>query len=137
VQFYETDLMGIVHHGNYIRFCEEARVAWSHEMGMLEYRDRGASYQLTVLETHVRHIKPCFFGDQVEIQTQACLKGVRLVFEYKMFKVKQEDQSTELVCEARTIHVGMNEKFEPTRPLVSTRKVLEKIPWIETWLLNL
>ena len=26
VQYYETDMMGVTHHSNYIRFMEEARV---------------------------------------------------------------------------------------------------------------
>ena len=28
VQYYETDKMGVVHHSNYIRWMEEARVAF-------------------------------------------------------------------------------------------------------------
>ena len=28
VGFHETDAMGIVHHANYLRFCENARVVW-------------------------------------------------------------------------------------------------------------
>ena len=28
VKYYETDQMGIVHHSNYIRFMEEARMYW-------------------------------------------------------------------------------------------------------------
>lgn len=134
VQFYETDLMAIVHHGNYIRFCEEARVAWSHSKGMLEYKDRIASYQLTVLETQVRHLKPCFFGDELEIETQAHIKGVKLVFEYKMFCL---NRNRELVCEARTTHAALNEKLRPVRPRNSTREILEKEKWIETWLSSL
>ena len=28
VGFHETDAMGIVHHSNYLKFCEDARVVW-------------------------------------------------------------------------------------------------------------
>ncbi len=34
VQYYETDKMGIVHHSNYIRWMEEARVDWLREVGL-------------------------------------------------------------------------------------------------------
>ena len=33
VQYYETDRMGITHHSNYIRWMEEARVAFLEELG--------------------------------------------------------------------------------------------------------
>ena len=31
-QYYETDQMGIIHHSNYIRWMEEARIAYMDEM---------------------------------------------------------------------------------------------------------
>lgn len=32
-QYYETDQMGIIHHSNYIRWMEEARIAYMDQMG--------------------------------------------------------------------------------------------------------
>ena len=34
VQYYETDQMGIVHHSNYIRWFEEARIDLMEQMGL-------------------------------------------------------------------------------------------------------
>ena len=31
--YYETDMMGIVHHSNHIRYFEEARIAFMHSIG--------------------------------------------------------------------------------------------------------
>ena len=33
-QYYETDQMGIIHHSNYIRWFEEARVHMMEQLGM-------------------------------------------------------------------------------------------------------
>lgn len=33
VQYYETDRMGIVHHSNYIRWMEEARIDFLKQIG--------------------------------------------------------------------------------------------------------
>ena len=33
VQYYETDQMGIVHHSNYIRWFEEARIYFMEQVG--------------------------------------------------------------------------------------------------------
>ena len=34
VRFYETDLMGIVHHGSYVGYLEVARVEWLRRRGV-------------------------------------------------------------------------------------------------------
>ena len=56
VQYYETDKMGIVHHSNYIRWMEEARVAYLAQLGwnieMLEAM--GAISPVTGLEAHYK-----------------------------------------------------------------------------------
>ena len=36
VQYYETDQMGIVHHSNYIRWFEEARIDFLEKIGDIE-----------------------------------------------------------------------------------------------------
>ena len=56
VQYYEPDKMGIVHHSNYIRWMEEARVAYLAQLGwnieMLEAM--GAISPVTGLEAHYK-----------------------------------------------------------------------------------
>ena len=34
VQYYETDQMGIIHHSNYIRWFEEARIDFMNQIGL-------------------------------------------------------------------------------------------------------
>ena len=33
VSYYETDCMNIVHHSNYIRYFEDARIQYMHDIG--------------------------------------------------------------------------------------------------------
>ena len=49
VYYYETDRMGIVHHSNYIRWFEEARLDWMKQTTILLFRY--CQYQ--------RNIRPC------------------------------------------------------------------------------
>ena len=32
--YYETDMMGVVHHSNYLRYFEEARIAFMDSLGI-------------------------------------------------------------------------------------------------------
>lgn len=39
-KYYETDQMGIIHHSNYIRWFEEARIDYMNQIG-LTYKKNG------------------------------------------------------------------------------------------------
>jgi acyl-CoA thioester hydrolase len=78
VNYYETDQMAVVHHSNYIRYFEEARVSFMEQIGcpydVLE-REEIIS---PVLEVSCKFLKPVVFGETIRI-------AVRLV---RMSKVK-------------------------------------------------
>jgi acyl-CoA thioester hydrolase len=52
VGFYETDAMGIVHHSNYLRFFERARVDWlaEHDQPYTAYMELGLHFATTRVE---------------------------------------------------------------------------------------
>ncbi len=131
VQFYETDMMGIVHHANYLRIVEESRVAWAHANGILDYQKPGTASHLAVYETQVRHIKPAKFGDILDVQVQARMGRVKLIFEYKVFR------GEELVAESRTTHVPLDSQLKLIKPPAQFKKVMETQKWTETWLSSL
>ena len=67
VHYYETDKMGIVHHSNYIRWMEEARVFAMDQVGYpyKKFEDNGLISP--VLSVECTYKKSVFFGDIVEI----------------------------------------------------------------------
>jgi len=131
VHVYETDLMGIVHHSNYLRFCEEARVDWCKKKGLLS-SDSDTVYSLSVLETKVKHIRPAKFSDLIQILIQAKVIGARLVFQYKLFVADK------IVCIAETVHcnlvLDLDKKLKVKRLNIKLMKTLENEIWTETWL---
>ena len=50
VQYYETDMMGITHHANYIHWMEEARVDFMEQMGFPYSRMEAEGVVSPVLE---------------------------------------------------------------------------------------
>lgn len=67
VQYYETDQMGIVHHSNYIRWFEEARVDWMRRHG-IGYREMEECGIITpVLKVMAEYRSMVHFEDLVEI----------------------------------------------------------------------
>ena len=134
IQFYETDLMGIVHHSNYLRYCEEARVAWALEKGLITRVDKGSASQLAVLETWVKHLRPLKFAEDLRVDLQVRAQGARMEFQYKLWG----GESTNTLCAlAKTHHVNLSSDFKPRRFSERAAEIIGREKWIETWLLNL
>ena len=101
VHYYETDKMGIVHHSNYIRWMEEARVAYLDQIGagFAEMEARGILSPVIGVEGRYRH--PCRFDDRVRITVSITeFRGIRLRVAYEMFN----ETSGELVFTGTSDH---------------------------------
>lgn len=125
VQFYETDLMGIVHHSNYLRIFEEARVAWAHDRGLIEYQTPESAFQLAVLETKVKHLAPAKFGDEVLVHLQVRQERARIRFFYRM------SVNDKVLSECETLHAALDKDLRPMRPPQKFCEILEKEKWTE------
>jgi acyl-CoA thioester hydrolase len=67
VRFAETDAMGIVHHSRYLLYLEEARVAYLRHIGRPYPAWRAQGMDATVLEVHVRYLRPLRFDDEFDV----------------------------------------------------------------------
>jgi acyl-CoA thioester hydrolase len=88
VRFCETDLMGIVHHSNYLAYFEAGRVEWLRRRGVtyVEWAARGI--HLPVVEANVRYRAPAQFDDVIAIETRLVeLRAASLRFEFRMERV--------------------------------------------------
>lgn len=67
VPFFETDAMGVVHHSNYVRYFELARVVWleEHDQPYTSYVEQGLHFATTRVE--VDYQVAVRFDDQIEI----------------------------------------------------------------------
>ena len=101
VHYHETDMMGIAHHANYIRWMEEARVDFMEQMGF-PYRAMEAQGVVSpVRSVQCRYRKSCTFDDALAIRVWvAGFNGVVLTLGYEM-----TDAAGALVCDATSEHV--------------------------------
>lgn len=67
VRFAETDAMGVVHHGAYLPYLEEARVEYLRHLGHPYTSVRVEGYDFAVLECFVQYRQPLYFDDQVDV----------------------------------------------------------------------
>ena len=100
VQYYETDKMGIVHHSNYIRWMEEARIDFLDQIGWSYARleEEGIISPVTAVEC--KYKANSFFGDRIQVQVFVEeFKGVKLKLRYLM-----KNQNNVVVCEGHSEH---------------------------------
>lgn len=84
-QYYETDQMGVIHHSNYIRWMESARIDYLEQMG-ISYREMERRGIVSpVVEVSVKYRSMVRFGDTVQIFLQVeKYNGVKLEFSYRI-----------------------------------------------------
>ncbi len=66
-RYYETDQMGIIHHANYIRWMEEARIDILDQIGYPYRRFEEMGYISPVLHAECEYKKSVKFDDEIKI----------------------------------------------------------------------
>lgn len=85
VGFHETDAMGIVHHSNYLRFCEQARVQWleDHDEPYGWYIGQGLHFAVTRVE--LDYHRSARFDDRLQVATwMEAVRGASLRMAYRI-----------------------------------------------------
>ena len=70
VKYYETDQMGVVHHSNYIRWFEEARVEFMRGIGLSYRAMEEEGVQVPVVSVSCKYRSPSTFDDIVVVKTR-------------------------------------------------------------------
>jgi acyl-CoA thioester hydrolase len=82
-QYYETDQMGIIHHSNYIRWFEEARVDLLEQLGVGYDKIEALGILSPVLGISCDYQQMTHFGETVQIEASILeYNGIRLRIGY-------------------------------------------------------
>jgi len=93
-QYYETDQMGIIHHSNYIRWFEEARIDLMNQAGLSYMKMEEEGIVSPVIGVSCDYKQSVKFGQSVLIRpTIKQYNGIKLIIEYKIC-----DKETDTLC---------------------------------------
>jgi len=121
--YYETDRMDIVHHSNYVRWLEEARIDLMEQIGcpFSETERRGIVSPVLSVETHYKY--PVRFGDEFEIRSRiSSFNGCRFELDYEVINLSSGMQS----LTAHTSHCFTTPDLKPVRLKKSFPDIYEK-----------
>lgn len=89
VRFYETDLMGVVYHANYLKWFEMGRVAYFRHAGIELNKLMEDGYMVPIVEVHAKFHQSARFDDEFLVETTlAECNRVKFVFQYKVIRKK-------------------------------------------------
>lgn len=109
-QYYETDQMGIIHHSNYIRWFEEARIDMLEQYGLGYVGMEAKGIISPVLGLSCEYKKMTYFGETVEISARlTSFTGLKFTIEYEVI----DKQSKELRCVGETRHCFLTKEGKP------------------------
>jgi acyl-CoA thioester hydrolase len=93
--YYETDQMAIIHHSNYVRWMEEARMAWMASLGVDYAEMERLGVISPVVSINVKYKKPVLYGETVDIEVSVKkYNGVKLALEYEMTNIETGEVTT-------------------------------------------
>lgn len=104
-QYYETDQMGVVHHSNYIRWFESARIDCMEQMGIPYGKMEEQGIISPVLTVSCEYRAMTHFGDTVLITPAVkSYNSVRLVLSYEI----RDKKTGVLNASGETSHCFLN-----------------------------
>lgn len=109
VRFGEVDSMGIVWHGNYVKYIEEGRESFGKKYGF-SYLDIYANNVMApVVKMNIEYKKQVQYGEILIIETEFVNKAAaKIIFNYKVLR----KSNNELVATAQSTQVFIDMKRE-------------------------
>ncbi|MCK6264370.1 acyl-CoA thioesterase [Vibrio sp. ZSDE26] len=120
--FQDADPMGVIYHGNYFRFFEEARRILMEKIqyGYLAMNDSG--YMWPIIDTRVKYVKAIPFNHEIRVTAHLTEWENRLRVDYVIYDGKTDQR----MCKAHTTQVAVEKVTEEmcfVSPTVFTDKV--------------
>ena len=117
-EYYETDQMGIIHHSNYIRWYESARIYFMDNLGISYKKMEEKGIISPVLSVSSEYKNMVYFDDVVLVNVKIKkYNGIRLELEYTL----TNKETGEIVNTGSSKHCFlMNNKF------INLKKVSEE-----------
>ena len=109
-QYYETDQMSIIHHSNYIRWMEEARLDFMSQCGVPYKELEEMGIIIPVLSVSCEYRSMVHFDDDVIIHVKVVrYSGIKMNLEYTFTNVA----TGELTTTGTSSHCFLNRDYRP------------------------
>lgn len=85
LRFSDTDAMGVIWHGNYLRFFEDAREAFGDAYGLTYLDVHNNGYFTPIVKSDIDYKSPIYYGEKVKaIAKYIPVAAAKIIFEYEV-----------------------------------------------------
>jgi acyl-CoA thioester hydrolase len=103
VAFHDVDLAGVVWHGHYLKYLENARWALMERLDFGLDAMIASGYAWPIVDVHVKYVQAARFGDRLTIQASLVEWESRLTINYLVTQAATDVR----VARARTVQVAV------------------------------
>ena len=113
VRFNEADPLGIVWHGHYVRYFEDAREDFGKTYGVSYLDFYRNSLAVPIVAIHCEYKKPLRYGDTIIVESSYVnSQAAKLNFRYKIFDAQHKTQiatgsSSQVFVDAKTFELQL------------------------------
>lgn len=122
VPFQDVDAMGIVWHGNYFRYFEEARAALLDKIGYGYFEMKSSGYAWPIVEVKTKFIKPLSIQQKIRVVARLIEYENQLKISYEVFDIETDERTTKGSTTQVAIDMSTNEMC-----FVSPRVLFDKL----------
>ena len=109
IRFSEVDMMGVVWHGNYPLYLEDAREAFGAEFGLSYALYIKENVFVPIVKMDVDYKRPVRFGMRPVIRIEYVpTNAAKVIFDYKLY----DKESGDVFLTARTVQVFMDRDYK-------------------------
>jgi acyl-CoA thioester hydrolase len=118
-------MMGVVHHSNYVKYFEVARIEYLRRRGLNYFSWTQMGLHLPVIGLSADYRKPAFLDDLLTVEARlSFLSRVRVGFEYQVFRPVAGTDEPQLICTGTTMLACVNDDHALVRMSKDAEKLL-------------
>jgi acyl-CoA thioester hydrolase len=107
----DTDCWGIVHHANFIKYMERARLDWLLEQGFRLDSWVEQGYLFVIKKIAIDYVTPAKLYDDLDVQTR--IKSYRKVAKVYEHIIRDAGDVNKIYCQANIHVVCVDKKLRP------------------------
>jgi acyl-CoA thioester hydrolase len=105
VRFSEVDSMGVVWHGNYLKFLEDGREDFGKKFSMGYLETFATGFLIPLVNIECNYKKPLLYGETGIINTRFIdTDAAKIIYEYSIYNKETKC----LLCTAKTVQVFLD-----------------------------
>ena len=104
VSFHDVDMVGVVWHGHYLRYLEDARWALMNQLGYGLDRMVASGFAWPIVELQTKYVSPARFGDRLRVRASLVEWESRMALNYLVSRLGDGAR----IVRARTVQVAVD-----------------------------